>query len=319
MRVAPLALLALLAACSRGDPAAKHRLFAREEDRGASQRFDPSHPEAALRLDADEVARRLGSFEWAAAVEWSVARPDGTQLRVTEQHRLRQASSGEFEVRADVDPGLGPSAVQGKQVVYVDRMTYARSVPAPFRQRPTDRGRDARRFREDSFGLARSVAELVGPWLRLEPSGRDAVLGREALRYRVSLGPERPGATPEPPPGFQAGDRDTAVRRGFLEGRVPTAASGEFLLDAQTGAPLRVRLEATFQAPAEGAQGPAVTVAVSAQVKALGGEVKVVAAPAGALPDERKPAGPSTALEAAGLKKRGEERPSAEPADEGEQ
>ena len=319
MRLAPLALLALLAACSRGDPAAKHRLFAREEDRDAFRRFDPSHPEASLGLDADEVARRLGSFEWAAAVEWSVAKPDGTRLHVTEQHRLKQAAGGEFEVRSDVDPGLGPSAVQGKQIVYVNRMTYARAVPAPFRERPTDHGRDARRFREDSFGLARSVAELLGPGLRLEPIGRDEVLGREALRYRAGLGPDRPGQAPEPPPGFQKDDPGTAVRQGFLGGRLPTAAAGELLLDAQTGAPLRVRLEATFQAPAEGAPGAAVTVALSAQVKALGGEVKAVAVPAGALPDERKPAGPSTALEAAGLKKRGEERPSAEPADEGEQ
>ena len=64
--------------------------------------------------------------------------------------------------------------------------------------------------------------------------------------------------------------------------------------------------------------GPRVAVVVSAQVKALGGEVKAVAAPPGARPDERKPAGPSTALEAAGLKKRGEERPAAEPSDEGD-
>jgi len=319
MRVGSLALLALLAACSRGDPAAKHRLFAREEDREASRRFDPSHPEAALALDADEVSRRLGSFEWTAAVEWSVAKPDGTRLHLTEQHRLRQAAGGEFEVRAEVDPGLGPSAVEGKQVVYVNHMTYARAVPAPFRERPTDHGRDAHRFREDSFGLARSVAELLGPGLRLEPSGRDEVLGREALRYRATLGPDRPGAPPEPAPGFQKDDRDTAVRQGFLEGRIPTAAAGELVLDAQTGAPLRVRLEATFQAPAEGGPGPAVAVALSAQVKALGGEVKAVAAPAEVLPDERKPAGPSTALEAAGLKKRGEEQPAAEPADEVDQ
>jgi hypothetical protein len=319
MRAALLALLVILAACSRGDPAAKHRLYAREDDRGAAQRFDPSHPEAALALDADEVARRLGAFEWAAAVEWSVAQPDGARLHVTEQHRLRQAAGGEFEVRADVDPGLGPSAVQGKQLVYTGGMTYARAVPAPFRQRPTDLGHDARRFRQDSFGLARSVAELVGPGLRLEPAGGDAVLGREALRYRAWLGPERPGPAPAPPPGYQGKDPGTAARQGFLAGRVPTAVSGELVLDGQTGAPLRVRLEAVFQAPAEGAKGPAVTVAVSAQVKALGGEVKPVSAPAGALLDERKPAGPSTALEATGLKKRGEERPSAEPADEGDQ
>jgi hypothetical protein len=323
MRAAHLAVLLVLVSsgCSRGDPAAKHRLFAREEDRGTTRTFDPAHPEEALALDADEVAARLGSFEWTGAVEWSVARKDGTLLHVTEQHRLRQVSSGEFEVRADVDPGLGPSAVQGKQIVWVNQMTYARALPARFRERPTDRGRDARRFREDSFELARSVAALCGPRLKLEASGRDALLGREGLRYQLSLGPEdaKGGAAP-PAPGFQAGDQDTALRQGFLRGAAPTAVRGELLVDAQTGAPLRVRLEATFAAPApaDAQPGPAVSVVVASQVKALGGEVKAIAAPSAALPDERKPAGPSPALEAAGLKKRGEEGPSAEPSDEGD-
>jgi hypothetical protein len=199
-------------------------------------------------------------------------------------------------------------------------MTYARALPAPFRERPTDRGRDARRFREDSFGLARSVAALCGPRLLLEASGRDALLGREGLRYQLSLGPEGAKGAAAPAPGFQASDPATALRQGFLRGAAPTAVRGELLVDAQTGAPLRVRLEATFAAPAgtDAQPGPAVSVVVASQVKALGGEVKAVAAPSAALPDERKPAGPSPALEAAGLKKRGEERPTGEPSDEGD-
>jgi len=318
MRRALLATAALLFACSRGDPAAKHRLFAREEDRGTAERFDPAHPEASLALTADEVASRLGSFEWAAAVEWSVTPASGSPLHVTEQHRIRQASTGEFEVRADLDPGLGPPAVQGKQLVYVNGRTYARALPAPFRERPTDRGRDARRFREDSFGLLRSVADLVGPGLRIERNGSEVVLGRQALRYRLSLSDGARREPSPPPPGYQAGDPDTELRQGFLRASVPRSVEGELALDAQTGAPLRERLSAAFDAPAGREAGPRVAVVVSAQVKALGGEVKAVAAPSSARPDERKPSGPSTALEAAGLKKRGEERPAAEPSDEGD-
>lgn len=317
-KLAPLAALALALGCSRGDPAAKHRLFAREEDGAAAKAFDPDHPEAGLALTADEVAARLGSFEWAGAVEWSVERPPAAPLHLTEQHRVRQSTTGEFEVRADVDPGLGPAGVEGKQIVYVGGMTYARALPAPFRERPTDRGRDARRYREDSFGLVRALAGLIGSALRIERQGGEVVLGRDAIRYRLSLGEASPPSAAAAPAGFQAKDPDTARRQGFLRGAAARSASGELLLDAQTGAPLLARLTAELVGPAGNEPPPRVSVVVSAQVKALGGEVKAIAAPAGALLDERKPAGPSTALEAAGLKKRGEERPAAEPADEGE-
>jgi hypothetical protein len=317
--VAPIALAAL-AACSRGDPAAKHRLFARDQAAGEAAAFDPAKPETALQLDADEVARRLGAFEWSGAVEWTVARDGdgGGGVHVTEQHKLRQAATGEFEVRADVNPGLGANAVAGKQVVWVNGMTYARALPAPFRERPTDRGRDARRYREDSFGLVRSVAAMI-PALRMEQDGTRELLGRQALHYKLTLG----NATPRPPvaapAGFQAKDADTAARQGFLRDAVCSAAEGELLVDAQTGAPLSARLSATFlaPAPAKGA-APEAKVVVSSQLTALGGEVKAIAAPEKALPDERKPAGPSAALEAAGLKKRGEEQKAAEPADEAE-
>ncbi|HYD42011.1 MAG TPA: hypothetical protein VEB43_14370 [Anaeromyxobacter sp.] len=308
-----------LAACSRGDVAARNRLFAHAEGDDAQAAFDPEHPERALALDADEVAERLGAFQWSGAVEWSIDRPAGAPLHVTEQHAVRQSTSGAFEVRADVDPGLGPHAVTGKHVIWVDGMTYARALPAPFRQRPTDRGRDARRYREDSFGVVRTVAALVGPALRLEPAGAGEVLGREVRRYKFTLGEGAPRGEAAAPAGFQAQDPDTMLRQGFLAGARATKAEGELELDAATGAPLRARLTASFEAPPAGkAAPPKVTVTVSTKVAALGGEVKVVSPPAGALPDERKPAGPSAALEAAGLKKRGEERPAPEPSGEGE-
>lgn len=320
MRALALSLvLASSAACSRSDLAARDRLFAHDGGGDGAASFDPAHPEAALALDADEVAKRLGAFEWSGAAEWSISRPSGAPLHVTEQHAIRQSATGAFEVRADVDPGLGPNAVAGKHVVWVDGMAYARSLPAPFRQRPTDRGRDARRYREDSFGLVRTVAALVGPALRLEPDGTEEVLGRDARRYRFTLGEVAAKAEVAAPPGFQAKDPDTALRQGFLAGAIATKAEGELDLDPSTGAPLRARLTASFNAPPSGKiAGTKVTVTVSTKIAALGADVKVISAPAVALPDERKPAGPSAALEAAGLERRGEERPPAEPSDEGE-
>lgn len=311
MRPALAVAFALLAGCSRSERPAEGAL---PSSQGAPRAaFDPAHPETSLALTADEASSRLGSFDWAGGVEWSVTSPQA-RLHVTEQHQLRQLSTGAFRVRADVDPGTGSSAVQGKEIVYAGGMTYARALPAPFRQRPTDRGRDARRFREDSFGVLRSVTELIGPALRIEANGGGTVLGREALRYRFALGEPTARPAAPAPAGFQAEDPDTALRQGFLRGAVPSSVEGELALDAGTGAPLQARLSAVFQG---GPNGAAVSVVVSTQVKAIGGEVKAVEAPSDALPDERKPAGPSTALEAAGLKKRGE--PENTPADAAEE
>jgi len=208
-------------------------------------------------------------------------------------------------------------------------MTYARAKHAPFRERPTDRGRDARRFRDESFGLSAAVARLYGDALAMAPAGAVTVLGRPAKRFKLSLVKPSTASAPAPRPadapsaskddgrqGARPPDDDTIRRLGFLDGRVPTSADGELVLDAATGAPLRVRLAGAFAVKDQ----PSIrsTVEVLAQVKALGGEVGAIAAPKGALPDERKAAGVTGALDAAGLRKRGDERKGdrGEPADE---
>lgn len=318
--LAAAVLLASLA-CSRGDREAEARVMAHDGSaaRPAAPRPDPEHPEKALDLAADEVARALGSFEWTGAVEWMVERTgaDASRVHAVERHLVRQLASGEFRVEARLDPGLGAGSETGKEVIYAGGMTYARALPAAFRERPTDRGRDARRFRDESFRLGAAVAALYGGALRLEPAGDVQVLGRAAHRYRLALAKAEPAAAPPAAPAGPAPDADTTRHRAFLEGRIPLTAEGELLADAESGAPLRLKLDGAFGV--KGQPEVKATVSLLAQVRALGGAVAAVAAPAGALPDERKPAGPSAALEAAGLKKRGEEKkPGGEPGDEGD-
>jgi hypothetical protein len=283
----------------------------------SAARVDPSRPADALLLDADAVARLLGSFEWSAAVDWSVSRPgeDAARVHAAERHGLRQLATGEFQVDAELDPGRGPGSETGREIVYAGGMTYARGRFAPFRERPTDRGRDARRHRDESFRLAAAVAALHGDRLAFAPAGEAKVLGRPALRYRISLAPE-PAAVPQVTPRA-ASDDDTRLRFAFLDGRPPLAADGGLLLDAATGAPLRVRLASAFGV--KDAPGVRAAVEIHAQVKALGAQVAAVTPPKDALPDVRKPPGVADALEAAGLRKRGEDaaaRP--EPEDEAE-
>jgi hypothetical protein len=322
-RALGLALLAALAACgSPENKAAKQRVFSGSSEAASGQPFDWNRPEAALSVGADEAAARLGSFDWAATVTWSVAR-EGTRAHMAERHRVRQSAGGEFEVQVDLDPGEGPGSEAGRRIVYANKMTYARSRYAPsgsWRERPTDRGRDARRYRDESFGIPAELAALCGPGLRLQPAGEGSLLGRKARRFRFSLdraaapaGRTKLGS--QPPAG--GADPDTQVRLAFLDGRVPVRAEGELLADAEGGVPLEVRLRCDFQV--KGDPAARAEVELSAQVRAVGGSVAAVVPPAQVLPDERKTRGVARALEAAGLRKKGsaaEER--AEPAEEAE-
>ena len=307
MRVRSAAVaLVLSLACSRGTGTDRARL----EGDGAAPpaAFDWDHPASALELSADQVAARIGSFEWTGSVEWTVSREgeDARRVRAVERHRVRQAPTGEFEVSADIDPGLGPGSETGKEIVYAGGMTYARARYAPFRERPTDRGRDARRFRDESFLAPRTIARLLGPALELRTVGEAQALRRAGRKIGLSLAKGAPPAAAPALSDASSSDDDTKRRRAFLEGLRPQSVTGEVILDAATGVPLRTRIAATFGV--EGDANTRATVELLAQVRAIGGEVAAIAPPKGALLDERKPAGVAAALEAAGLKKRPEEK-----------
>jgi hypothetical protein len=324
-RALPLALAALAAlSCSGGDgaPAGGPAPGAAPGSRGATsapEAPDWERPRALLALSGDDLARRLGSFEWTAAVEWTASRGGERRVRAVERHQVRQLADGAFRVLSELDPGLGEGSGTGREVVFAGGTTYARSLPAPFRARPTDRGRDARRARDETLGLAADVAALYGDALRLEPAGEVEVLGRRARRFTLALAPdaERPAPPPRPFPA-SGPDEDTRRRLAFLDGRLPLSVKGEVAFDAETGAPLRVRLDGALGVAGDRAARTAIQ--LSQQVKALGGKVAAVTAPENALPDARKPAGVADALEAAGLRKRAdaEREERAAPADEAE-
>jgi hypothetical protein len=282
----------------RGTEAARDR---------ASAARDLEHPLDALRLSADEAAARAGSFDWEARVTWSVGKPGLAPAHATERHEVRQLAAGDFAVTMDLDPGTGPGSETGKEIIFTRGMTYARGRGAPFRERPADRGEGARRYREESFGLAADLARLYGPALSARAAGEATFLGRRARRYLLSLSDARPREE-APPPGLPDGgyDADTRRRLDLLEGRVPVALEGELLLDEETALPLHVAMKGAFSEKAD--PQLRADVELAAQVKALGAAVPPVAAPPSALPDERKPKGVARALEAAGLRKSTERR-----------
>lgn len=308
-----LAIGCALAACSsRADRTAKERILSAADERSEPAPFDWSKPAAALHLGADDAAARIGSFAWSADVSWTVSssKDAARRVHVVERHRIRQSANGEFDAQSDVDPGQGKGSETGKHVIYAKGMTYARSRYAPFgafRERTGDRGRDARRSRDESFGIAGDVAALYGPALRLTPAGEGRYLARSVRRFTLSLAPEAATPPPAPSPRDRTdGGPDEATRRrlAFLDGRVPLSADGELLADAETGTPLKIEIRGAFKAKDD--PDTRAEVELVAAISALGSGVAAVLPPGDALPDERKPKGVARALEAAGLKKRGE-------------
>jgi hypothetical protein len=231
------------------------------------------------------------------------------RVRAVERHHLRQLAGGDFHVLAEIDPGTWGGAETGKEVFFVGGTTWARGRYAPFRERPTDRGRDARRFRDESFRLAADLAALFGPQLSATPRGEASALGRPARRYALSLSREPGRAEGQADEGAGRGaaaDDDTRRRLDFFEGRAPLSLEGEMLLDAESGVPLAVRMKGTFGQ--KGDPRLRAEVALDARITGWGSMVEAVAPPQGALADDRKPRGVARALEEAGLRKRGEEK-----------
>ena len=302
MRETLLLVLALVAACSRGGAPGSVPSGASK----APPPFDWDRPAAALSIGPDSVAARLGSFAWEGTAAWSTTRGD-RKVEVSERHAVRQLATGEFAAEGTIDPGRGPGSESGKRVIWAKGMSYARSLyPASgeWRERPTDHGRGARRFRDESFLLAGEVAGLLGPALVASPAGTTTVLGRPARRFALSL--DRPRFDPGPSrlsaePPADGPDAATQARLSLLDGREPIDASGEMVLDAATGAPIQVRISALLGV--KGDPEARVRVEVDGRLTALGGAVAPVEPPRNALPDERRPRGVARALEQAGLRK----------------
>lgn len=307
---ATLTCIALVAgacgACmSPEDRAAKVRLFTPGDERPAPPAFDWSRPEAALEMSAGEAARRLGGLDWSGNVSWTVKKGADPKnaLHVVERHKVRETADGDFASSIEIDPGTSPGEVSGNEVVYAGKMTYAHSRFAPWRQRVNDRGQDAARFRDESFGALSDVAKLYGGALGLVPAGETSVNGRAAKRFNLVLSAAGKAARPPSDAVYaeQGPDADTRKRLELLEGAQPVRAEGELVLDAATGVPLAATLRGAFKVKADPLA--LAEVELDGRVHAAGDAVKAIDPPKQFLPDEGKARGVAKALEEAGLKR----------------
>jgi hypothetical protein len=194
---------------------------------------------------------------------------------------------------------------QGLEVMRVQGAVYARSRYGKFRQRLRDRGM-AERERDDVFGALRDVDSLFRGRIKLESVGTATHEGRTAVKYAVSLAPvtaaiENVVSLPPLAQPKNGADPSTQRRQLFFEKRVPSALSGELLVDAQTGVVLKAKLDGKLEVPAtEKEKGATVRLTLDSALTEIGTDPKLKA-PEEFLPDEDKPEGIAATLDRFGI------------------
>jgi hypothetical protein len=310
------ALAALSVSCTSDevDKAAKKRIFSPEDPpkvvASASEKLaadgladDARAVRRVLQMTAAEATERLGPHKFTAAVKFDWSGGD----RPVELSEARTLAAGAGGVSGDFHATVQNSRDQGLEVMRVQGEVFARSRYGKFRQRLRDRGM-AEREREEVFGALRDFDMLFRGRIRLESAGTVSHEGRTAVKYTVALAP--PSAAIENvanlPPLAQpknGSDPSTQRRQLFFEKRVPSALSGELLVDGQTAVVLKAKMEGKLEVPStEKEKGATVRLTLDSALTEIGTDPKLKA-PEEFLPDQDKPEGIAATLDRFGIQR----------------
>ena len=264
-------ILLLIAGCKRTeDQAARERIFSPEQPVGAAAEArepidarklegDAKLAQRVLHMTQSEIEQRLGSHKAQQRLQFAWFRgpglPDGgSEVSLSEETTLQQATAGDFSVRLVNDHN------QGLELVWKGGEVFVKSLYGPFHRRRTDRT-DAQRVREQALsGLA--TFDRLARGLKLKLAGETVAEGRRVVRYTVTGWGARAAQTeksdlpallyPEGKP-----DPDTSRRLELWEKEEPADVSGTLVVDAETGVPLACDLEGDFKVAPSTTSAPA--------------------------------------------------------------
>jgi hypothetical protein len=191
----------------------------------------------ALRMPPQQVARSLGAHRQTATSRLTTRLPGSAPQDVQQQISVRVDGKGQFAAHKHTSPQYG------HEVIWTGGLLYPRLRYNKFLRRPAEPGEPGRLL-DRLAGLLPAYVGLLRRFVAIAPAGRASVLGREAVRVKLSL-------APDPPPPRVERSPARMWRRTLL----CNVLEGEALLDARTGAPLQVELTARwkFNAPGPGA------------------------------------------------------------------
>jgi hypothetical protein len=325
-----LLALAAIACKDPVDRAAKQRIFSPEDPpkvvasanealAADSLEGDSALTRRVLGMGAAEATERLGAHKYHASVSFAWTGKSGA-VKLQESRTLLAAKGG---VNGDFEAALQNSRDQGLEVVRSAGQVFARDRYGKFRQRLRDRGM-AEREREEVFGAVRDFDALFDGRLVLSRPERIDYEGRQAIRYRVALGPAeaKPAEAelPRVPAAKDGVDPSTRRHLAFSETKQLVSASGTVAFDEKTAVPLWAKLEGSIRVPdSAAASGASLEMNVEAAITEIGTEPKI-SAPKEFLADADKPQGIADALDRFGIPRQGRDRAdagtSAEPEDD---
>ena len=182
----------------------------------------------ALSLSGNDLDARLGAHKMDAASTLKLTAPTREPTTLEETFAVEANGAGDVHLLHDNSRGNGFEAVATGGQLYV-KPRYGRFA----KQRIE--GENLARLRVAAETPAAAYVRLLAPWLQIHEAGAVAVAGHAGLKLTLSARTSASSVPAETEPGKQW--------RQTLQVRY---VDGDIVLDAKTGAPLQVRLEAAY-------------------------------------------------------------------------
>ena len=154
-----------------------------------------------------------------------------SRLEVRDGATVVEELDDEIEIRVDADGDffarMHNSKEYGREVYLVDGALYLRPRYGKFHRRAPNDEAEPGRLRSEIFGGVAAQLELLAPSLTVSDGGATEVAGRAARKLVLGHGEAKAARGDEP------------AHRAWRASAVVKEISGEVVLDAETGAPLR--------------------------------------------------------------------------------
>lgn len=225
---------------------------------------DPAQLGRALRLPEHAIAAALGPIAMSVATDTTVDAGGAGGKPVSE---LSERASVETGDKGAFHGVYDNSDDYGREVIFVGGKLYLRPRYQRWHVRAPETDGEPQALRDGFTDAIGATWDLLAPGAALSDGGAVEVAGRPGRRIVVAL-----AKTPRPVP------KETLAQRAWRQTRTVDALSGEVVLDAQKGVPLRVKLAGAIGFTRDG-QHYEMKLSVGSEVTSIG-QVAAIAAPA---------------------------------------